>query len=299
MATPTHGARSMKSKAFGFWAAAAFAVQGGACTGQLDIGRVADGGGAASPDGGSSGAGAPSSGSSSGSGGSSGFLSGSSGSGSFAGSSSGSGSGTSGGTSSGSPGSSSGSGPTDASFEFNGPFAPAGLAGFAFVVNGVVQTPRTCPAESWEYPPPVGPTGQPIPGASEGGIGDDTVCGNPPCPGLTVLLVNTSQFPVAYTAQALWSGWEPPGVPFGNMNEVSGVMDPGGSVDITSAYAGGLVAVLGSSHPFVDPDAGKYVADGTTVPWPAGVAGSGGATQMYVAEIEIEDSCVNPGVYWP
>jgi hypothetical protein len=76
-------------------------------------------------------------------------------------------------------------------------------------------------------------------------------------------------------------------------------MNPGASVDITSVYVGGLVAVLGSSRPFVDPDAGKYVADGTTVPWPAGVAGSGGATQMYVAEIEIEDSCRSPAVYWP
>jgi hypothetical protein len=288
----------MKSKAFAFGAAAAFALQGGACSGQLDIGRVANDGGAASPDTGSEGTGAPSGGSSGGSGGgSSGVFPGLSGSGSSGGTSSGSGSGTSGGTSSGSPGSSSGS--TDASFEFDGPFAPAGLAGFAFVVNGVVQTPRTCPAESWEYPPLVGPTGQPIPGASEGGIGGDTVCGTPPCPGLTVFLVNTSQFPVAYTAQPLWSGWNPPGVQFGNMNELSGVMDPGGSVDITSAYAGGLVAVLGSSHPFVDPDAGKYVADGTTVPWPAGVAGSGGATQMYVAEIEIEDSCQDPAAYWP
>lgn len=89
------------------------------------------------------------------------------------------------------------------------------------------------------------------------------------------------------------------GVPFGNPNELSGVMNPGGSVDITSVYVGGLVAVLGSSRPFVDPDAGKYVADGTSVAWPAGVAGSEGATQMYVAEIEIDDSCRSPAVYWP
>jgi hypothetical protein len=296
MAAPTHGARSMKSKAFGFGVAAAFAVQSGACTGQLDIGRVADDGGAASHDGGGQGAGAASSGSSSGSGdGSPGVSSGSSGGAS--GSSSGSGSGTS----SGSPGSSSGSGPTDASFEFDAPPAPAGLAGFAFVVNGVVQTPRTCAAESWEYPPPTGPTGQPIPVPDSGLPGVDTVCnsGEPPCPGLTVFLVNTGQFPVAYTAQPVWSGWNPPGVPFGNMGELSGVMSPGGSVDITSAYVGGIVAVLGSAQPFVDPDAGKYAADGTTVPWPAGVAGSGGATQMYVAQIEIEDSCRDPAVYWP
>jgi hypothetical protein len=69
-------------------------------------------------------------------------------------------------------------------------------------------------------------------------------------------------------------------------------------VDITSAYVGGIVAVLGSSHPFVDPDAGKYVADGATIPWPAGVTGSGGASQMYVAEIEITDSCQLPAIAW-
>ena len=244
-AAPTHGARSMKSRALGFWAASAFVAQSGACSGQLDIGRVGnDGGAAASPDGGSEGPGGASSGSGSESGDGS---SGSSGSGFFGGSSSGSGSGTSGGTSSGSPGSSgssgspgssgssgspgssSGSGPTDASFEYDGPPAPAGLAGFAFVVNGVVQTPLTCSAESWEYPPPVGPTGQPIVVPSDSGFGLDTICngGTPPCPGLRVLLVNTSQFPVAYTAQALIGGWEPPGVQFGNMNEVSGVMDSG------------------------------------------------------------------------
>jgi hypothetical protein len=75
-------------------------------------------------------------------------------------------------------------------------------------------------------------------------------------------------------------------------------MPPGASVDITSVYVGGIVAVLGSSHPFVDPDAGKYVADGAQIPWPAGVTGSGGATQMYVAEIEIRDSCGTPSVAW-
>jgi hypothetical protein len=203
-----------------------------------------------------------------------------------------------------SSGSSSDARPTDASPAFDAPRAPAGLAGFAFVVNGVVQTPLTCPAEGWEYPPPVGPTGQPIIEVpSEAGLplGTDTICNGaiPPCAGLTVLLVNTGQFPVAYTAQTTWSGWEPPGVPFGNTSELSGVMDPGASVDITSVYVGGIVAVLGSSHPFVDPNAGKYVADGTTVSWPAGVAGSGGATQMYVAEIEIEDACRNPATYWP
>jgi hypothetical protein len=235
--------------------------------------------------------------------GSLGASSGSTGSGSSGGSSSG-------GSSSGSSTSSSGSAPTDASVEFDAPPAPAGLAGFAFVVNGVEQTPLSCPAESWEYPPPAAQVrtsaadGGPADGSPTGPTLPDTLCGTslppqPPCSGLSVFLVNTGRYPVAYTAQTTWSGWTPPGVPFGNPNELSGVMNPGASVDITSVYVGGLVAVLGSSRPFVDPDAGKYVADGTTVPWPAGVAGSGGATQMYVAEIEIEDSCRSPAVYWP
>jgi hypothetical protein len=178
--------------------------------------------------------------------------------------------------------------------------APAGLAGFAFVVNGVEQTPLPCPAESWEYPPPAA---QKMPGEDAGGPGD-TVCNNgtAPCPGLSVFLVNTSQFPVAYTAQTTWDvgggSGEPPGVPFGNMGELSAVLNPGDQVDISSVYVGGITAVLGSSHPFVDPDAGKYVADGATVPWPAGVAGSDGASQMYVAEIEILDACHLPNVVW-
>jgi hypothetical protein len=123
-----------------------------------------------------------------------------------------------------------------------------------------------------------------------------------PCPGLSVLLGNTGQYPVAYTAQTTWNvgggAGQPPGVPFGNMGELSGVLNPGEAVDITSVYAGGIVAVLGSSHPFVDPDAGKYVADEGMIPWPAGVPGSGGASEMYVAEIEIADSCHTPTVVW-
>jgi hypothetical protein len=183
------------------------------------------------------------------------------------------------------------------------PSAPAGLAGFAFVINGVVQTPRACPAESWEYPTPAGQIGV-GPVGGEGGFLDDTVCnnGSPPCPGMRTVLVNTSQYPVAYTAQTTWQvvpgSGQPPGVNFGNSGELSGVMNPGQEVDISSVYVGGIAAVLGSSQPFVDPDAGKYVADGATIPWPAGVAGSEGAAQMYVAEIEIAESCHTPTVVW-
>ncbi len=185
--------------------------------------------------------------------------------------------------------------PLDASTDFDVQMAPMGLAGFAFVVNGVEQTPLPCLAESWEYPPP-------SPQApSEGGFNGDTVCngGVAPCPGLSVFLVNTGQFPLAYTAQTTWQGpGQPPGVQFGNMGELSGVLEPGEKVDITSVYVGGITAVLGSSAPFTEPDAGKYVADGTTIPWPAGVAGSGGASEMYVAEIDIVDSCGLPNVVW-
>jgi hypothetical protein len=118
---------------------------------------------------------------------------------------------------------------------------------------------------------------------------------------MRTLLINTGQYAVAYTAQTNWEvggSGEPPGVPFGNMGELSGVLDPGDQVDIMSVYAGGITAVLGSSHPFVDPDAGKYLADGAMIPWPAGVAGSDGASQMYVAEIEILPSCRTATIVW-
>jgi hypothetical protein len=77
------------------------------------------------------------------------------------------------------------------------------------------------------------------------------------------LLINTGQYAVSYTAQTSWQvgggSGQPPGVPFGNVGELSGVLNPGDDIDITSVYVGGITAVLGSSHPFVDPDAGKYV----------------------------------------
>ena len=187
----------------------------------------------------------------------------------------------------------------DGSTDFDVQPAPAGLAGFAFVVNGIVQTPLACAAESWEYPPPA-----PQAASDDAGLYGNTVCngGVPPCPGMGVFLVNTGQFPVAYTAQTTWdispNTGQPPGVQFGNAGELSGVLDPGEQVDITSVYVGGITAVLGSSQPFIDPDAGKYAADGATIPWPAGVAGSEGSSQMYVAEIEIADSCHLPSVAW-
>ncbi len=202
---------------------------------------------------------------------------------------------TAAGSSSGSSSSSGGpQGALDASPDSDAQDAATGLASFAFMVNGVVQTPLSCPAENWEYPPPA---------AQMAKGGGDSVCnsGVAPCPGLRALLINTGQYAVAYTAQTGWEqggAGEPPGVPFGNKDELSGVLNPGDQVDITSVYVGGITAVLGSSHPFVVPDATKYVADGATIPWPAGVAGSDGASEMYVAEIEIVDACQTPAVVW-
>jgi len=195
-------------------------------------------------------------------------------------------------TSSGSPVDASGGGPEtgttllDASFDVTPP--PAGLAGFAFVVNGAVQTPMNCPAEDWEFPLPQGQT--------------DIYCGGarmPPCPGVnSALIVNTGDVPLAYTAQPLWNGdGYAPGVDFGDTGELAGVLSPGGQVDITAAYLGGIIAVLGSAAPFSN-DPNKYVADEGTIPWPAGVAGSGGATQMNVAQIELVTSCNKPNPVW-
>lgn len=164
---------------------------------------------------------------------------------------------------------------------------PQGLAGFAFVVNGVVQTPMSCPSDNWEFSP-----------APNGTCGFVTT---PPfaCPGITsVVLVNTGQVPMAYIAAALWSGQGyVPGVLTGDPYQLAGVLDPGGQVDITSVYNGGTVAALGSSEPFSFLDA-NYAGDEGTIPWPGGVSGSEGATQMQLAEVEVRGSCTKAPVVW-
>jgi len=127
-----------------------------------------------------------------------------------------------------------------------------------------------CPSDDWEFPP----TPQPDAGVH------------------SVLLINTGSAPMAYIAASLWMGTGyVPGVATGEPNQIVGVLDPGGKADITSVYAGGIIALVGSAVPFASPDAGKYVGDQATIPWPAGVPGSGGATQMWTAEIEPRDSC--------
>jgi hypothetical protein len=100
---------------------------------------------------------------------------------------------------------------------------------------------------------------------------------------------------MAYVAQSTWSlpGHYEPGVPTGEPNQLVGVLDPGGTLDITSVFEGGITALLGSANPFSAP--GKDVVDEGTIPWPAGVAGSGGAEFMSVAEINAYYRCGNAG----
>jgi hypothetical protein len=73
-------------------------------------------------------------------------------------------------------------------------------------------------------------------------------------------------------------------------------LNPGQRVDITSAWAGGITAVLGASEPFSNMS--HDVSDEGTIPWPAGVAGSNGATTMNVAEINLVNSCNMPLIVW-
>jgi hypothetical protein len=78
-----------------------------------------------------------------------------------------------------------------------------------------------------------------------------------------------------------------------------GVLDVGAQVDISSVYyPGGITALLGSSAPFSSPDAGKYLSDEGSIPWPAGVAGSQGSSTMWLAEIEVRDSCGIATTVW-
>jgi hypothetical protein len=157
--------------------------------------------------------------------------------------------------------------------------APAGLAGFAFIVNDVVQDPMACPGASWEFPP--------APGTGDGGGGCI------PCAGIaSVVIVNTGALDLAYIAGPYWSGqnYVPGGYPGGDYT--AGVLAPGAYVDITAFYNGGDVAILGSAEPFSSPDA-AYAADEGIIPWPLGVAGSNGSANMYVAEIEVWTAC-NP-----
>jgi len=150
------------------------------------------------------------------------------------------------------------------------------LATFEFVVNGVIQTPMSCPSYDWEFP---------FPSSVQVDAGF-AQCG-PPCPGVaSALLINTGPVAIAYIAATSWAvgAHYAPGVLTGDQYQLAGVLDPGDQVDITSVFEGAITALLGSSEPFSYPDA-SYASDEGTIPWPGGVSGSNGSAQMWVAQM--------------
>jgi hypothetical protein len=163
------------------------------------------------------------------------------------------------------------------------PPPPAGESGFALIVNGVVQTPLACPSNNWEFVP-MDAAGHPLcpSGAS--------------CAITSVILKNTGAVPMPFTAQPTWSSGYIPGIATGDDRQVVGTLAPDGEADISSAFSPGVgnygatIAIVGGSLPFSDFDA-HYVSDEGTVPWPGGLDGSGGASQMWVAQIDVEPSC--------
>lgn len=165
----------------------------------------------------------------------------------------------------------------DASASAEAASTSSGIATFSFVVNGSVQTPMACSFANWEFAP----------------VSGQMCTSAPPCPGIqSAHIVNTSTLPMPYVAQSTWAsqGISSPGVSGGGSNQLNGVLAPGGVLDITPIYVGGITALLGSAEPFSAADAGAPGDEGI-IPWPVGVTGSGGATQMYVAEIEVYPSC--------
>jgi hypothetical protein len=149
------------------------------------------------------------------------------------------------------------------------------IASFELIIGGVVRQPMSCPEANWEYQ---GTVGQRQP---------------------DVYIRNTGGVPIAYTASATWflPGMYQPGAPTGISAELNGVLPPGEVVNSTCAFQGGYVALLGASKPFSSPDAFAPHDEGT-IPWPSGVGGSGGATTMYVAEIQVLPNCDPVNVIW-
>jgi hypothetical protein len=165
-------------------------------------------------------------------------------------------------------------------------------ASFAFIVDGVVQTPMTCVAEAWEFPH-IGP-----PNAGDAGLGNHRV-----------LLENTGSIAFAYTAMPLWSPPYVPGIATGEQGQVVGVLNPGQELDLTPILGAivsfdptgdGSLALLGSADPFLDPyvDVNTYEYDEGQIPWPAGLTLTPSAPQMFVAQIAVRSACIKEGPLW-
>lgn len=145
------------------------------------------------------------------------------------------------------------------------------LAKFAFVVGGVAIPPMVCPSLNWEYAP---------------------------TSAASVQIQNVGAVPIAYVARRSWTLGTHfvPGVSTGAPNELAGVLAPGAEVDITSVFAGGITALLGSAEAFSDGT--KTVFDEGTISWPASVTNPTSATTMHVAQIDADGACGSITAVW-
>jgi hypothetical protein len=140
---------------------------------------------------------------------------------------------------------------------------------FEFIKGGVVQDPMSCPGIHWEY---------------SGVVGESAP---------DVYIRNTGSVPLVYTAAPVWDvGIGDPYIP-GLVDPTApkpqdiGVLAPGASVNITSFYEGGYVALLGASKPFSLNDGGYAPWGEGTIAWPSGIPDSADAGTMYVAQIYV------------
>jgi hypothetical protein len=163
--------------------------------------------------------------------------------------------------------------------------AELGTASFAFVVNGVAQTPLSCAYADWEFADPFSP---------DAGGPNGPYPSGPALAGSTVYLSNTGIVPLSYTAQPFWNvsnGGYVPGVATGDSGQLVGVLGALQRVDITAAYNGGIVALLGSPAGF---SRGALANDEGVIAWPTGLRLFPAAPQMSVVEIEVTGSCRQP-----
>jgi len=146
--------------------------------------------------------------------------------------------------------------------------APTGLAGFAFVVNGVVQQPMTCTGAHWEFPIV---DGEMVPAS-----------GFPPIRGISsVVIVNTGALPMPYLAQSYWSPAAHSAVPGGATgmdHQLAGVLQPGQQVDITAVYLPGIVALVPD---VVGPTADSVLAGASRQSTTSGASGARLAATMF------------------
>jgi hypothetical protein len=105
------------------------------------------------------------------------------------------------------------------------------VASIAFLCNGVALTRNACPDKRWEY--------------------DVAACLKATT--RKVVLQNTGEFPVAFIARRSWSlqTFYVPNQPTdGTSGEIVGVIAPHEQRDLSSAFDGGIVLLVGSVHPF-------------------------------------------------